>query len=158
MADRRKGNPWGMVQAITAAIGLMITLGISIYTKVESDVMSQVNTLASTERLNREKIVTAAVEKLEASLLLKIDRVSGDLQGLEDAIHDIETDIAIIQGQQIADAEVRKLVQQVNNTLIELKGDVKTLKEKSAGVDDIAVQLGVLSSQITTIQKKLGSK
>lgn len=158
MPDRRKNSPWAMIQAITATVALAVSLSVGVYTKVVSDVMAEVSTLMSKEHLVKEKAIAIAVEKLEHSLLLKIDRVSGDLQSLEDAINDIETDIAIIQGQQIADAEVRKLVRQVNDTLIALKGDVRSLKEKSAGVDDIAIQIGVLSNQISTIQKKLETK
>lgn len=155
MSDRRTGSPWGMIQAIAASLALAVSVSVGVYTRVITDVMAEVNIIASDEGLKREKIVRGAIDQLETSLLLKIEKVSGEMDGLDEAIQSIETDIALIKGQQIADAEVRKLVRQVSDTLIELKGDVKSLKEKSAEVSDIATQLNVLSAQVASIQERL---
>lgn len=155
MADRRAKNPWGMIQAVAAVVALCFSMSMGVYTKVVSDVMSEVSTMASEERLNRERLIQTAVLTLEKKVEIKIAKVSGDLDGLEDVINDIELEIAVIQGQQIADEEVRKLVHQVNESLFVLKGDVKALKENSVDVQGIASQLGALSNQISTIQSKL---
>ncbi|CAL9980394.1 hypothetical protein VPHD51_0125 [Vibrio phage D51] len=155
MVDRRAKSPWGMVQAIAAVIALSFSLSVGVYTKVVSDVMSEVGALASEERLTRERLISTAVSALEKEVDIKIAKVSGDLDGLEDVISDIELEIAVIQGQQIADEEVRKLVHQVNESLFILKGDVKALKENSVDVQGIASQLGALSNKISAIQSKL---
>tara|TARA_Y100001960_G_scaffold334111_1_gene445145 strand:- start:22645 stop:23118 length:474 start_codon:yes stop_codon:yes gene_type:complete len=155
MVDRRAKSPWGMIQAIAAVVALSFSLSVGVYTKVVSDVMSEVGALASEERLTRERLIRTAVTTLEKKVDIKIAKVSGDLDGLEDVINDIELEIAVIQGQQIADEEVRKLVHQVNESLFVLKGDVKALKENSVDVQGIASQLGALSSKISAIQSKL---
>lgn len=155
MVDRRAKSPWGMIQAIAAVVALSFSLSVGVYTKVVSDVMSEVGALASEERLTRERLIRTAVTTLEKKVDIKLAKVSGDLDGLEDVINDIELEIAVIQGQQIADEEVRKLVHQVNESLFVLKGDVKALKENSVDVQGIASQLGALSSKISAIQSKL---
>ncbi|QZI88193.1 hypothetical protein SIPHO035v1_p0102 [Vibrio phage 234P7B] len=117
--------------------------------------MSEVDTLASSERLKRERLIQDAVNSLENKFELRVAALDGTLEDVEDAIGDIERDIAVIQQQQIADAEVRKLVNDVTSQLGELKGDLKVLTERSVSVDSIASQLGSLSHQMSTINKKL---
>ncbi|CAL9966851.1 hypothetical protein VPHD249_0126 [Vibrio phage D249] len=155
MADRRKGSPWGMIQAIAASLALAVSLSVGVYTRVITDVMSEVDTLASSERLKRERLIQDAVNSLENKFELRVAALDGTLEDVEDAIGDIERDIAVIQQQQIADAEVRKLVNDVTSQLGELKGDLKVLTERSVSVDSIASQLGSLSHQMSTINKKL---
>lgn len=155
MIDRRKRSPWGMVQAVAAVVALSVSLAAGVYTRVTSDVMSDVNALASSERLIRAELISNAVDALEKKFDLKVAGLDGNLKEIEDAVTEIELSIAVIQQQQIEDKEVRKLVNAVNTQLAELRGDIKVLNQRSVSVEQIADQLGSLSNQVSDINEKL---
>lgn len=144
-----------MIQAVAAVVALAVSLSVGVYSRVVADVMLEVNNLAASERLSREQLVGTAVERLENKFELKISRLDGTLEGVEDAITSIEKDIAVIQQQQIEDKEVRKLVNAVNAQLAQLQGDIKVLNQRTVSVEHIATQLGALSNQVSAINEKL---
>lgn len=145
----------GWAQGIAAIVSTAALVGTIVYNVAAQSFKDQLEIRIAQHVLQEKEVDARFKEDLREMVLRETSLVRGDIDLINAQLTKLEQQVLILEQKQLIDDEINKLVKDVSNTLNELKGDVRVLREKSTDMDNISRKIDSLSNQVAVINEKV---